>query len=94
MKITRKHALIAAMLTSTLMAATAQAQVPKPGENPTPSFNNRIPDSIMTPDKVETRIGALNFDTPERMVDAVDHMIVEIARHQNGYRLQLFCLAQ
>jgi hypothetical protein len=78
MKITRKHALIAAMLTSTLMAATAQAQVPKPGENPTPGFNNRIPDSIMTPDKVETRIGALNFidgiPTAETSRKVYDHL--------------------
>jgi len=28
---------------------------------PTPGYNNKIPESIMTPDKVETRIGTLEF---------------------------------
>jgi len=28
---------------------------------PTPGYNTKIPDSIMTPDKVETRIGTLEF---------------------------------
>ncbi len=28
---------------------------------PTPGYNNRIPEKIMTPDKVETRIGTLEF---------------------------------
>ena len=30
-------------------------------EQPTPGYNNKIPDYILTPDKVETRIGALKF---------------------------------
>ena len=30
-------------------------------ETATPGFNNKIPESIMTPDKVETRIGTLKF---------------------------------
>jgi hypothetical protein len=30
-------------------------------EDPTPGYNNKIPGSIMTPDKVETRIGTLEF---------------------------------
>lgn len=30
-------------------------------ENPTPNYNTRIPEKIMTPDRVETRIGALEF---------------------------------
>jgi hypothetical protein len=28
---------------------------------PTPGFNNKIPEYIMTPDKVETRLGTLEF---------------------------------
>ena len=28
---------------------------------PTPGYNSTIPESIMTPDKVETRIGTLEF---------------------------------
>ena len=31
------------------------------GEEPTPGFNNKILESILTPDKVETRIGTLDF---------------------------------
>ena len=31
------------------------------GGNPTPGFNHQIPEHIMTPDTVETRIGELNF---------------------------------
>ena len=30
-------------------------------EKPTPGFNNKIPESIMTPDTVETRLGKLEF---------------------------------
>lgn len=28
---------------------------------PTPGFNNKIPENIMTPDSVETRIGTMEF---------------------------------
>jgi len=38
-----------------LLAPTAYA------ENPTQGYNNKIPQKIMTPDKVETRIGTLEF---------------------------------
>jgi len=38
-----------------LLAPTAHA------EKPTPGFNYKIPESIMTPDKVETSIGTLDF---------------------------------
>ena len=30
-------------------------------EKPTPGYNTKVPESIMTPDKVETRIGTLEF---------------------------------
>ncbi|MES0385535.1 MAG: DUF1254 domain-containing protein, partial [Hyphomicrobium sp.] len=30
-------------------------------EEPTPGFNNKIPESVLTPDTVETRIGTLEF---------------------------------
>ena len=30
-------------------------------EQPTPGYNNKIPDSIMTPDDVETKVGTLEF---------------------------------
>jgi hypothetical protein len=30
-------------------------------EEPTPGFNSKIPEDIMTPDRVDTRIGTLEF---------------------------------
>lgn len=30
-------------------------------DNPTPGFNNKIPDSLLTPDTVETKVGELKF---------------------------------
>ena len=53
--------LAAATLAGVALPSPANAQVPKPGVDPTPGFNNKIPDKILTPDKVETRIGTLNF---------------------------------
>ncbi len=44
-------ALIAAAL---MVTATVWTQ-------PAPGFNTKVPESIMTPDKVETRIGTLEF---------------------------------
>ena len=48
-------------------------------ENPTPGFNYKIPESIMTPDKVETSIGMLDFydglpskATSEKVFDYLD----------------------
>ena len=38
-----------------LFATTVTAQ------EPTPGYNNKIPESILTPDEVETRIGTLEF---------------------------------
>ena len=47
----------------------------------TPGYNNKIPDSILTPDTVETRIGTLKFvdgspskDTVELVYDNLDYM--------------------
>ena len=40
-------------------STTPAASEPKGG--PTPGFNNEIPEGIMTPDTVETRIGTLEF---------------------------------
>ena len=39
------------------------------GQQKTPGYNHKIPDKIMTPDKVETRIGTLDF-TDGRPSDA------------------------
>ena len=47
----------------------------------TPGYNNKIPEKIMTPDKVETRIGTLEFFdgmpntyTVEKVYDNLDLM--------------------
>jgi hypothetical protein len=49
--------------------------------NPTPNYNTYIPDKIMTPDSVETRIGTLDFfdgipttETTQKLFDNLDHM--------------------
>ncbi|HDH02705.1 MAG TPA: DUF1254 domain-containing protein, partial [Actinobacteria bacterium] len=46
---------VPAVLAGALMTPIAVAQ------EPTPGYNNKIPESIMTPDRVETRIGTLEF---------------------------------
>ncbi len=46
---------VLAVLAAALMTPTAFAQ------EPTPGFNNKIPESILTPDTVKTRVGALKF---------------------------------
>lgn len=64
-----------------LTITNADGQVPAPGTSPTPGFNNKIPDKIMTPDKVETRIGPLNFvdgvptaETAQKVYDHLDFL--------------------
>jgi len=61
------------ILCTVLFAASAYAQ--------TPGFNQIIPEKIMTPDKVETRIGELNFvdgvptdETTRKVYDHLDFM--------------------
>jgi hypothetical protein len=46
---------VPAVLAAALMTPSAFAQ------EPTPGYNNKIPEWIMTPDKVETRVGTLEF---------------------------------
>jgi hypothetical protein len=46
---------IFALFATALLATTVSA------EEPTPGYNNKIPESIMTSDKVKTRIGTLKF---------------------------------
>jgi len=43
------------MLVNVFLASTASAQ------EKTPGFNNKIPESILTPDTVETKVGTLKF---------------------------------
>ena len=55
----RRSGLVVAAFANALLVSSAYAQVPKPGENPTPGFNNEIPEKLLTPDKVESPIGSL-----------------------------------
>jgi hypothetical protein len=59
--LTQKRNLIAAVLAGALAVTSAYAQEPAAGEAPTPGFNNKIPEAILTPSTVQTRIGTLNF---------------------------------
>ncbi|QEG43633.1 DUF1254 domain-containing protein [Roseimaritima ulvae] len=45
------------LLTGFLMVAMSSVS----GQDPTPGYNQKIPEKIMTPDRVETRIGTLEF---------------------------------
>ncbi|HSJ02881.1 MAG TPA: DUF1254 domain-containing protein, partial [Verrucomicrobium sp.] len=58
-----------------MLSAVAHAQ------EKTPGFNQKIPEKIMTPDKVETRIGTLNFvdgvptaETTQKVYDNLDFL--------------------
>ena len=63
------------ILTTLILTLVATA------EESTPGFNHKIPEKIMTPDKVETRIGMLNFvdgvptsETTQTVYDNLDFM--------------------
>ena len=69
--------IIVAALCSAAIATPAPAQN-KPA---TPGYNNKIPEKIMTPDKVETSIGTLDFfdglpskDTVDKVYDNLDRL--------------------
>jgi len=58
MKYTRTRHQIGTILVSLALIVTATSSL---AQEPTPGFNTKIPESIMTPDTVETRIGMLKF---------------------------------
>jgi hypothetical protein len=60
MKTSRKQALTAA-LAGALTLTSAYAQQPTASGPPTPGYNQKIPEKIMTPDTVKTSIGTLKF---------------------------------
>ncbi len=67
---------LSAILALTLSLSSLSAK-----EAPTPGFNNKIPEAIMTPDKVSTSIGDLNFvdgrptdETVQKVYDNLDTM--------------------
>lgn len=73
--------LAATALSGAVLPRLAAAQVPAPGVAPTPGFNNMIPDKILTPDVVQTRIGTLNFvdgvptiETTQKVYDNLDFL--------------------
>jgi hypothetical protein len=77
---TNKHALLVAALSAALFATSAVA-ADAAAEAPTPGFNNKIPESIMTPDSVDTRLGTLKFvdgvptpETAQRLYDNLDFL--------------------
>jgi hypothetical protein len=70
----RRQSLIAAALTSALAFTSAYAQK-------TPGYNNKIPESILTPNTVQTRIGTLSFvdgvptaETTQKVYDNLDFL--------------------
>lgn len=58
---TRKRNLLAAVLAGALCLTSASAQKAPDGAPPAPGFNTFIPQELLTPDTVQTRIGTLNF---------------------------------
>ena len=55
-----KRKLLQPVLASTALAATLIGE-PALAEDPTPGFNNKIPDYLLTPDKYSTRVGDIEF---------------------------------
>ena len=75
-----ERSLFAAALTAALTVTTAYMQTVA-AEEATPGYNQKIPDKIMTPDTVETRIGTLKFfdglptkETSQKVYDNLDFM--------------------
>ena len=82
MPLIRKHVLITTALSSALSLASAHAQ--SPSVAPSPGYNHKIPDKIMTPDTVETSIGALRFrgraSRPEAQEEVLPHLPLFLCR--------------
>jgi hypothetical protein len=61
-----------------LLAIIAAAATSAQAQEKTPGFNQKIPEKIMTPDTVDTRIGALKFvdgvPTPETTQKVYDNL--------------------
>ena len=58
MKYTSTRDQIGTILVSLALIVTTTSSL---AQEPTPGFNTKIPESIMTPDTVKTRIGTLKF---------------------------------
>ena len=77
---THERILVVAALTAALTLTTAYMQI-FAADEATPGYNQKIPDKIMTPDTVETRIGTLKFfdglptkETSQKVYDNLDFM--------------------
>ncbi|MEL6330251.1 MAG: DUF1254 domain-containing protein [Planctomycetota bacterium] len=77
---TRQTAVVASTLLASLIARDASAQG-TPFEGATPGYNTQIPEKIMTPDRMRTRLGTLRFDdgrptprTSQLVFDNLDFM--------------------
>jgi hypothetical protein len=71
----KSNSIITAALAAALTITSVYA------EEKTPGFNHKIPEKIMTPDKVQSRIGALDFvdgiptaDTAQKLYDNLDYL--------------------
>jgi hypothetical protein len=69
------------LLLSSAIALSLMVSVGNTNETPTPGFNVKIPENIMTPDKVDSRIGELNFfdgvpsdATVQKVYDNLDYL--------------------
>lgn len=60
------------MLRSTLFAGVTLLASAAWSQEPTPGYNHKIPEKIMTPDRVETRIGTLEFFDGRPLPGTVD----------------------
>jgi len=76
MKVKVLHGIAAAVAGLALLVATSAFAQEK-----TPGFNQKIPDKIMTPDKVDSPLGALDFvdgvptaETTKKLYDNLDYM--------------------
>lgn len=70
--------LVTAALVTALTLTGAHAEKSAAGGPPTPGFNNKIPNTILTPNTVQTRIGTLKFvdgvPTVETTQEVYDHL--------------------
>ena len=66
---------------ASVIFATAFLTSPAAAEEPTPGFNNKIPESILTPHDIETRVGTLKYfdgiptkETAEALYNHLDYI--------------------
>ena len=70
-----------AVLASAIMIVNAAFSTPAFAEEPTPGYNTKIPESIMTPNDLETRIGTFRYfdgiptkETAEAIYNHLDYI--------------------